>query len=145
MQRATKQLIIRALWLGLYCMFSFMCVFWFAGFGHGSYAPPAILYSWGIIPWQYGLVGEVFGICVLPFFYLVGFFFLNTIVGKSAVISAALFPTAFHVGGVLIALVGMEHGHLNTPLRLSASIAVSAPLGVVYLFVDLWLLRRDNG
>jgi hypothetical protein len=127
-----------------YAALSFLVVLYFAGAGHGSYAPPAILFSWGIVPWQHGLVEGTFGFLVLSALYLSAFFVFNTVLARSANVRVSMIPVVVHMAGVIVALAGMKHGHLCTAGRLAASIAVSAPLAALYLTLDWTMLRKTR-
>ena len=125
-----------------YTVVSLIVVVLFADEGHGSYAPPAILFSWGIVPWQHGLADSMYDFTVPAALYLSGLFVLNTALASSAKRRVSMIPIAIHIAGIIVALAGVEHGDLNTPGWLADSIIVSAPLAILYMTLDWIMLRK---
>lgn len=112
----------------------------------GSYAPPAILFSWGILPGQYGLISNLAVFWLVPIGYLVGLFGVMTVCGRSPLVPFSVVPFVIHGLGVALALTVVtqkfEHAGDVTPGFLRASYIVAVVLAATYLFSDWWLARK---
>jgi hypothetical protein len=103
--------------------------------GDGSYAPGAVMFGWGFVPWELQLAPGAVGFLLVPIVYLLCFFTVVTVFGRS------LLPAGFHAAGVVIALITVEHGHLAVGGWLVASYIVPSCFAVGYLWCDLRLSR----
>lgn len=128
--------LLRALLLVAYMVASFFAGVFFGGAGDGSYAPPAILYGWGIVPWQLGLARSEFGFWIIPNGYLVALFIAVTASVRSNQRILRFAPLAVHMLGVLVATVRVEHGHLAKGWWLVASYIIPSLVAVGYLACD---------
>jgi hypothetical protein len=135
-------LLTRVLLLLAYAPLSLAVGVVFAGGGHGSYAPSAVMYAWGILPWQFGIAPEMIGFWLVPMAYLVGFFGVMSYLAPSPHRLRSLMPFIFHAVGVMVALVKAEHGDSIPAGFLAASYIVPAVLAGGYLWCDWNLARR---
>jgi len=108
--------------------------------GYGSQVPPAITFSWGILPWEYGVVSGSVGLWLFPAFYLLCLFILATICARSVRLTFSLSPIAFHVVGVMVALMNVKPSEPVTQGYLASSVGLAG----VYLCSDWWLARRQR-
>lgn len=131
-----RKTLLRAVLLVAYMVISLFVGAFFRGGGHGSYAPPAILYGWGIVPWQLDLAPGEFGFWVIPNASLVGLFLAVTTSIRANQRIAQLAPVGLHMVGVVVAAVHVEHGHLAKDWWLVASYIVPALIAAGYLASD---------
>jgi hypothetical protein len=113
--------------------------------GQGSYAPLAILFSWGILPEEYNLASGAVGGLVVPVCYLLGLLSLTTVCAPSSRPTVSFSPLVMHILGVAMALFAVtqngSHGVDVTPGFLLESYATAALVAGPYLLGD-WLLAR---
>ena len=136
MSKRTQITLFRAgLLVGYYLSAAFLSVF-FGAAGHGSYAPGAVMFGWGFMPWYLRLAPGAVGFLLVPAVYLLCFFTVVTIFGRS------LIPVGFHAVGVVIAVINVQHGHLAERGWLAASYIVASLVALGYLRCDQRLARR---
>jgi hypothetical protein len=141
--------IVRLVLLIVYVVFSWgVSLFFIRSDGFGSHAPAAILFSWGILPSEYGLVSKTVGFLILPAFYLLSLFALATACARWRPAFSFL-PFVIHGVGIVLALLAVtrhaEHGADATPGFMRASYFVPALLAAAYLLFDGWMARRPRG
>lgn len=140
-----------ALWSVAY-VFSWLVTIQFSGFGHGSYAPYAVFYSWGALPWVLSSDAdkELFMFLSWPAAYWMGLFcavrFLH---GKRFAASRPL-VVVLHIVGAVIAARHIEHGHLASATLIRISYGTSMALMVVFFALALhleshWARKRAVG
>jgi hypothetical protein len=129
---------------------SFFLGVFFGGAGDGSYAPPAIFYGWGIVPWQLRLARGETGFWLVPNCYLVCLFGLVTLFARSSDWIVRFAPVAVHAVGVVVAVLQVQHGHLAKGAVLGASYLIPALVALAYLWTDcrwarwVWHERRSD-
>lgn len=141
--------VIRVPLLIVYVFLSIqVCLFFIRSDSQGSYAPLAILFSWGALPGEYHLVSAPVGFWLIPPMYFLCLFSLATVCGRSKRLTFSLMPFLIHGVGVVIALMGVtknvDHATDVTPAFLRASYVTAALLAGAYLLGDWWLARKPN-
>jgi hypothetical protein len=136
MNKRTQITLARAGLLVGYIVAAALLSVFFGAAGDGSYAPGAVMFGWGFVPWVFQLAPGALGFLLVPIVYLLCLFTVVTVFGRS------LLPVGFHVVGVIIALITVEHGHLAVGGWLVASYIVPSCFAVGYLWCDLRLSRR---
>lgn len=140
---------VRVLLLIVYVLLSFaFSLIFVRADGQGSYAPPAILFSWGILAEKYGWVSRPIGFWIVPVLYIVCLFGMVTVCARSPRLAISLSPFAIHGLGALIALRMVnrmaEHGADATRGFLIASYVTATLLITAYLLCDWWLARKPS-
>lgn len=131
-----NKLLLRFGLLVAYILAALLLVVFFGAAGHGSYAPGAILYGWGIVPWQLNAVRGEVGFLLVPVLYLVCYFAFATWFARSPV------PLGVHAGGVVVAIMNVQHTRLAERAWLAMSYIVSVALAVGFIWCDQRLLRH---
>jgi hypothetical protein len=139
--------IVRLVLLIVYVVFSWgVSLFFIRSDGFGSHAPAAILFSWGILPSEYGLVSKT--VLIVPAFYLLSLFALATACARWHP-AFSFFPFLIHGVGIVLALLAVtrhtEHGADATPGFMRASYFIAALLAGAYLLFDGWMARSPRG
>jgi hypothetical protein len=139
--------LVRVLLLIVYVLLAYeLSLIFVRADGQGSYAPPAILFSWGILAEKYGWVSKPIGFWIIPVVYIACLFRMMTVCARSPRIAIALLPFAIHGFGALIALRMVnrmaEHDTDATHGFVRTSYVIAAMLVAAYLLCDWWLARK---
>ncbi len=136
----------RSLLFAVYLLVTFIISFLFSGAGHGSFGPMLIFYSWARLFLEYGTLPEpsFWSAFYLVVIYLVLIFMATTLLigyGKIKWYFVILF---FHLMGIILSVLLVEHGHLVTRALIIGSYAAAIPVSFGYYFVDYKLLKKSR-
>jgi hypothetical protein len=136
-----------SLWLG-FAVASFAVSFFFAGAGHGSYAPFSVFCAWGSLPWlllvenvanpNNLLLGLAF--CAVPILYLAGLFagsrWLVAHMGRRSYAAAVI----FHLLGGGVASIRLDDSHWASGRIIVVSYLVALVILLAFFALDYALL-----
>ena len=135
----------RVFWIVSYVV-SELVTLQFSGFGHGSYAPYGVFYSWGALPWllasdRHKTYLNFFG---APGIYWACLFLAFRFLPRQHVSTGTLLVFFGHVLGVVVAAGLLEREHLATGGLIPGSYPIS--IGLIGLFFSLAyrLERRET-
>lgn len=136
MNKGTQIVLLRGGLLIAYLLAALFVAAFFGAAGHGSYAPGAILFGWGIVPWQLEIVRGGTGFFLVPMLYLLCFLALASLIPRSVI------PLGLHTGGVVVAVMNLQHSHVVERGWLAMSYIVSLAVAMGFIWCDQRLLRR---
>jgi len=125
---------------------TFTVSFIFGGAGHGSFAPMSIFYSWARLFLEYGILPETsfWSDILLLVIYPLSIFIAATLLLRNGKPRWYFVVLSFHVLGIILSALIVEHGHLVTKQTIMASYAAAIPIAFGYYFIDYRLLKRSR-
>ncbi len=133
----------------VYSLLAFGMLFYFAAAGHGSYKPSAIMFGWGVLPWQLELVPGWAGLIAVPLIYLVLLFLGSARLVRLRGPGAYAVVLVVHVGGVIVALSLLGREALRPWFPARAAWALPVAVAAVFFVADFLGLRalmsRERG
>jgi hypothetical protein len=136
------KVVIRVGLFVTYSLLAFGILLYFAGAGHGSYKPPAVMFGWGVVPWQLELVPGWVGLIAVPLVYLALLFLGSARLVRLYGLGAYAVVPVVHAGGVIVALSLLGRESLPPSFPASAALVLPLAVAVAFFLSDFFGLRE---